>query len=137
VGARWALAALLLGCVCCQKEAATPEGPSAEAKAYLPDLKFSDVELKATEAYSGHQIVELLGRIKNDGDRRIRSVEVFSIFHDPYGQVVLRERQTIVKSRDGVFQPGDQRSFRLAFDTLPESWNQDRPQLVIANIQFE
>lgn len=137
MGARLALAALLMLGSACQKEAAAPEGPTAEAKAYLRNLTFSDVELKATEAYSGHQVVEVLGKIKNAGERPIRSVEVFCIFHDAYGQLVLRERQAIVKSRDGVFKPGDERNFRLAFDTLPESWNQSLPQLVIANIRFE
>lgn len=135
--ARLALVLFLVLTTGCQKEAAAPEGPTAEAKAYLKDLKFSGVELKATEAYSGHQVVEVLGKIKNAGDRPIRSVEVFCIFHDAYGQLVLRERQTILKSRDGLFKPGDERSFRLAFDTLPESWNQALPQLVIAHIQFE
>jgi hypothetical protein len=131
-----ALCALLLGGAACQREIAAPEGPTEEAKAYLKDLTFSEVELKATEAYSGHQIVEVLGRLKNKGERPIRSIEVFCIFYDAYGQVVLRERQAIVRSRDGVFGPGDERSFRLAFDTLPDSWNQSLPQLVVASIQF-
>jgi len=137
VAARITLALLLSLGVACQKQSAPPDGPTAEAKAYLKSLTFSGVELKATEAYSGHQVVEVLGRIKNAGDRSIRSVDVFCIFHDAYGQLVLRERQAIVKARDGIFQPGDERSFRLAFDTLPESWNQMLPQLVIAHIQFE
>lgn len=137
MAARIALALLLLLGLACNRETAAPEGPTAEAKAYLKDLKFAGVELKATEAYSGHQVVEVLGKIKNAGERPIRSVEVFCIFHDAYGQLVLRERQAIVKTREGVFKPGDERSFRLAFDTLPESWNQTLPQLVIANIQFE
>jgi hypothetical protein len=137
VAAKLACAVLLVFASACQKQTPPPEGPTAEAKAYVKDLKFSDVELKATEAYSGHQVVEVLGTIQNAGDRSIRSVEVFCIFHDAYGQLVLRERQAIIRSRDGVFKPGDRRSFRLAFDTLPESWNQALPQLVIANIRFE
>lgn len=137
MGARVALVALLAFGAACNKATAPLEGPTPEAKAYLPSLQFDDVALQATEAYSGHQVVEVLGTIKNSGDRQIRSVEVFCIFHDAYGQLVLRERQAIVKSRDGIFKPGDKRSFRLAFDTLPESWNQAMPQLVIANIQFE
>lgn len=132
-----ALTLLLAFGAACQKEAPPPEGPTPEAKAYLRNLTFSDVELKATEAYSGHQVVEVLGKIKNAGDRPIRSVEVFCIFYDAYGQLVLRERQAIVRSRDGVFRPGDERNFRLAFDTLPDSWNQSLPQLVIASIRFE
>jgi hypothetical protein len=32
--------------------------------------------------------------------------------------------------------PGETKEFRLPFDTLPESWNQALPDLVIAQIVF-
>jgi hypothetical protein len=65
------------------------------------------------------------------------SVELNCVFYDPYGQVVLRERVPIVRSRQGGLNPGETREFRLAFDTIPESWNQMLPQLVIAQITFK
>jgi hypothetical protein len=43
----------------------------------------------------------------------------------------------VVDGRGGAFEPGKTRPFRLAFDTVPESWNQALPVLVIAQIQFE
>ena len=52
------------------------------------------------------------------------------------GAISLRERVPIVGQKTGVVKPGETKSFRLAFDTIPESWNQDLPQLVIAQIQF-
>ncbi|MBL8220676.1 MAG: hypothetical protein JNL62_15705, partial [Bryobacterales bacterium] len=58
------------------------------------------------------------------------------IFYDPYGQVVLKDRVEIVRVKTGGIQPGETKPFRLPFDTLPASWNQDMPQLVIAEIVF-
>ncbi len=107
-----------------------------EAKAYTRNLGLSSIEMKATEAFSGQQVVEITGKIANNGDRPLRIVEVTCIFYDPYGQVVLRERIAIVREKMGGLNPGETKDFRLAFDTLPNTWNQSAPQLVIAGIQF-
>ncbi|HSB15991.1 MAG TPA: FxLYD domain-containing protein [Bryobacteraceae bacterium] len=110
---------------------------TAEAKAYVRNLKLGEVEMKAAEAFAGQTLVEILGKITNAGDRRLQSVEINCIFYDPYGQVVLRQRVPIVRSRSGGLAPGETKSFRLPFDEIPDSWNQAMPQLVIAEINFQ
>jgi hypothetical protein len=107
-----------------------------DAKAYVKYLRLGDVTMKATDAFLKQTLVEIEGKITNFGDRKLQSVEISCVFYDPYGQVVLRERVPIVRSRGGPLNPGETRSFRLAFDTIPESWNQALPQLVIAQITF-
>jgi len=109
---------------------------TAEAKAYVRHLQLSDVEMKAHESYLRQQVVEILGKITNAGDRPLKIVEINCIFYNPYGQVVLRERVPIVGQRTGGLKPGETKSFRLPFDNLPEGWNQGLPQLVIAQIIF-
>ena len=64
-------------------------------------------------------------------------VEINCVFYDPYGQVVLRQRTPIVSPKAGGLAAGVQKPFRLPFDTIPESWNNVMPQLVIARIDFE
>lgn len=108
-----------------------------EAKAYVHNLKLGPVEMKATDSYVHQTITEILGSIANAGDRSIRSVDIYCIFYDAYGQVVLRERSPIVKPSAGAFKPGDTRNYRLPFDNIPASWNHQLPQLVIAHIDFE
>lgn len=111
---------------------------TAEAKAYVRYLKLSEVEMKAAESYMKSTIVEIVGKITNAGDRSLRLVEINCVFYDPYNQVVLRERVPIVRSKASTgLKPGESRSFRLPFDSLPQSWNQGMPQLVIARIEFE
>jgi hypothetical protein len=109
---------------------------TGQAKAYVRNLQLADVEMKATESYMGSQLVEILGKITNNGDRTLRQVDLNCIFYDAYSQVVLRQRVSIVRPRTGELKPGETKSFRLPFDTLPQSWNQTMPQMVIAGILF-
>jgi hypothetical protein len=109
---------------------------TAEARAYIRNLPLSDVDMKAHESYLKQSVVEITGRIGNTGDRVLKLVEINCVFMDPDGQVVLRERVPIVAAKTGGLAPGEIKSFRLAFDNIPESWNQVLPQLVIAQIVF-
>jgi hypothetical protein len=117
-------------------QAAQNQAVAAEAKSYVRNLRLSAVELKATDSYMGGTIVEIVGKIQNAGDRPLNQVDVNCIFYDPYGLVVLREKVSIVKSKTGGLKPGETKTFRLPFDSLPQSWNQTLPQVVIANIRF-
>jgi hypothetical protein len=107
-----------------------------EAKAYVRNLKLSDVEMKSTENYFRQAVVEIQGKIQNAGDRPLDVLEIYCVFYDAYGQLVLRERLPIVSSRMGGLKPGETKTFRLPFDELPGSWNQAMPQLVIAGLKF-
>ncbi len=111
---------------------------SQEARQYVSagNLKLSNVEMKATESYLKQRVVEILGNIGNTGNRGIDTVELYCVFYDPYRQVVLRQRVSIVRERAGGLKPGETKAFRLPFDDLPESWNKQMPQLVIAGIKF-
>jgi hypothetical protein len=114
-----------------QELALTPE-----AKSYVKNLKLDHVTMKATGSYLGQDIVEIEGKIGNAGSRSLDTVEIYCIFRDAYGQLVLRKRLPIVSPRMGGLMPGQTKSFRLPFDELPASWNQAMPQLVIAGVKF-
>lgn len=99
-------------------------------------LELSEVDMKAKENFAQQTLVEVTGKISNKGDRAVKLVEINCVFHDPYGMVVLRERLRIVGGRTGGLKPGETKAFRLPFDTIPQSWNQTLPDLVIAQIVF-
>lgn len=109
---------------------------TADAKQYVRNLRLSDVDMKATESYMKQRVVEITGKIANGGGRNLSMVRINCVFRDAYGQVVLREPVVIIGPRTGALAPGDKKSFRLAFDSIPESWNQGLPDLVIAQIVF-
>ncbi len=106
---------------------------TADAKAYVRNLQLADVSMKATESYVGQTVTEIEGQITNAGKRNVMQAEVNCIFYNVYGEVVLRERVPIIK---GALKPGETRNFRLPFDDIPGSWNNQMPQLVIARIEF-
>jgi hypothetical protein len=107
-----------------------------EARDYLKNLALSEVQMQANESYLKQAVVEIDGKIGNKGDRVVKLVEINCVFRDAYGQVVLRERMAIAGRKTGDLRPGDTKSFRLAFDSIPESWNKQMPDLVIAQILF-
>ena len=114
-----------------------PPAPlTAEAKAYVRNLQLVDVEMQKHESYMKQAVVEITGKIGNNGSRNLRVVEINCVFYDPYGQLVLRERVPIVSQKIGGLAPGEIKNFRLAFDNIPDSWNQALPELVIAQIVF-
>jgi hypothetical protein len=116
-----------------------PKAPpplSGDARAYVRNLALSGVNMEANETYLSQQLVEITGNLGNKGNRVLRTVEINCVFYDPYGQVVLRERVPIVTKKMGGLAPGETKPFRLAFDDVPDSWNQALPQLVIAGIDF-
>jgi hypothetical protein len=119
----------------------TPPAPTdpaltPEARAYTRNLRLSDVGIKATSSYFGQTVVEIEGKIENAGERNLETVEIYCVFSDTYGQLVLRKRVPIVSRRMGGLKPGEKKSFRLPFDEIPGSWNQAMPQLVIASVTF-
>ena len=113
-----------------------PPPLTGDAKAYVRNLRLLDVEMKAHESYLKQSVVEIVGKIGNEGDRILDVVEINCVFYDAYGQVVLRERVPIVSRKMGKLAPREIKNFRLAFDNVPESWNQAVPSLVIARIDF-
>ncbi|HWF47793.1 MAG TPA: FxLYD domain-containing protein [Bryobacteraceae bacterium] len=129
---------LIAGLAYLSRPVPTPtEAPASdEAKAYLPNLALSDVEMKAAENFMKQQVVEIDGKISNNGLRTIRSADVYCIFYSVDGKEVHRERVPIVRSTGSALGPHQTRAFRLPFDSLPDGWNQAMPRLAIAQITF-
>jgi hypothetical protein len=113
--------------------AATPE-----VKAYVKNLQLSDVRMQATENFMKQQVIEIQGKIANNGQQTLQQVDVYCYFYGIDGREIHRERVPIVKSTKGNgLMPNQVRNFRLPFDSLPEGWNQAMPRLVIAQIEFQ
>jgi hypothetical protein len=109
---------------------------SGEAKAYVSKLALSDVTMQATENFMKQRVVEIEGKIANQGNRNLGGIDVYCLFYDVNGREIHREKVPILNEKGSPLRPGDSRAFRLPFDTLPEGWNQVMPKLVIAGINF-
>jgi hypothetical protein len=130
-----------------------PAPLTGAARAYVKYLKFVGADghtpespaMESHESYLKQSIVEITGNILNAGDRVLNSVEINWVFYEPgsvmpngqlYQEVIWRERTFVVTKQTGGLAPGQSRPFRVAFDNIPESWNQAMPQPVIAAIEF-
>lgn len=112
-------------------------GPaSPEAKAYVRELALSDVTMNASENFMRQQVVEIEGKISNNGPQPLQSVDVYCLFYGVDGRELYRERVPIVRAAGAPLKPSETRAFRLPFDSLPEGWNQAMPKMVIAQIAF-
>lgn len=110
---------------------------TAEARQYLPSLGLENVHMQASESYTNQRVIEILGDISNHGGRTVKQALVTCVFYDWGGQVVARENDYIVGGLAGPLPPGGTKPFRLAFDTIPDTWTQALPTLVIREIQFQ
>ena len=139
IAAGLALVFLALGYLVWQYETGET-GPTVvltdEARAYLPLLDLADVEMTGTENTLGQTLIEITGKIGNLGEKPIRSMRLNCVFFDVYGIELHRVLSTIVRA-DSSLPAGDEREFRLAFDAIPNGWNQVLPSLYIAEIHFE
>ncbi|MFY9725837.1 MAG: DUF3426 domain-containing protein [Bryobacteraceae bacterium] len=121
-----------------QQAPPAPPPLTGAARAYIHDgfLKITNSNMQAHESYLKQEVVEITGDITNTGNRVLGTVEIVCVFYDAYGQVILRERVAIVSRKMQKLAPGESKPFRLAFDNVPDSWNQAMPQMVIAAIDF-
>jgi hypothetical protein len=120
------------------KPAPPPEiALTEEAKAYRTNLALSDVGMQAKLDYFGQKVLEIGGMIGNNGPRGLGVVEVSCVFRDYAGKILSRQRSAIVSTKMGGLKPGETKAFRLPFDALPEGWNNQMPDLVIAAIVFD
>ena len=122
-----------------QRPPVPPPPLTGDARNYVREghLPISDVSMEAHESYLKQQVVEITGKISNTGNRVISTATIYCVFYDSYNQLVLRsDRLDIVSRKMGGLAPGETKVFRLPFDTIPESWNQALPQIVIARIEF-
>jgi hypothetical protein len=134
-----ALIALVAGLIYLNRPVPADPGnveASPEAKAYVKNLALSGIEMKAAENFMRQQVVEIVGKITNQGPRPLVSIELTCIFRGVDGREIYRERVPIVRASAKPLGSGQTRAFRLPFDTIPDGWNQTLPNLVIARIVF-
>jgi hypothetical protein len=114
----------------------SPPPVSGEAKSYVSKLVLSDVTMQATENFMKQRVLEIEGKIANQGERELHGIDVYCLFYDVSGHEIHRERVPVLNRKGAPLRPGESRAFRLPFDNLPDGWNQVMPRLVIAAINF-
>jgi len=132
---------------------APPPPLTGPAKAYVKYLKFvaedgvtpESPKMVAHESYLKLSVVEITGHIKNTGDRVLNAIEIHWGVQGPAHLPAGREHPrgdhpagagADCHQEDGGLAPGETKAFRVAFDNVPDDWNQALPTMVIAAIDF-
>jgi hypothetical protein len=119
----------------------------AAAAPYAAHLPITGLMMSEAASFSGSKVTYLDGHIANTGDKTILGITVQVGFRNDLGQFtqrtamplsLMRTREPYVDTQSvsaAPLKPGDQRDFRLIFDTLPPDWNQQFPEIRVIGIQ--
>lgn len=124
------------------------KGPAAPTTlqppdAYAASLPLTNLAMSESDNLSGGKMTYLDGHIQNTGSRVVTGATVQVVFANdeampPAIQTVpltlVRMTQPYIDTEPlsaEPLKPGDGHDFRLAFESLPDNWNQQMPELRI------
>lgn len=128
------------------KTATTVTPISAQPDPYAASLPISNLSMSESSNLAGSKVTYLDGQIANQGSRTITAISVQVLFRDYAHEVAWNETQPlqIIRTRDpyvdtepvsaAPLRPGDQRDFRLAFDSVPDSWDGAYPEIRVVHV---
>ena len=111
------------------------------ADAYAASLPLTQFAMSESTNLTGGKQTYLDGRIGNTGDRTVVAVTVQVVFQndmelapqiDTLPLTLIRVKEPYIDTEPvsaAPLKPGDEREFRLTFETVPENWNQQMPEV--------
>ena len=114
---------------------------------YAGNLRLSGLVMSEATSFSGAKVTYVDGQIVNSGSRTLTGITVQVGFHDATGQYaerlalplsLIRTREPYIDteavSADPI-APGQERAFRLIFDSVPAEWNQQYPEIRVIAVR--
>jgi len=123
-------------------EQKAPTGPPA----YAANIKFTDLKMSAAENFVGATVSYIDGTVTNNGPQTVTHVVVEVTFKDSMGQLAQRETVPLrVLSSSGPYPeavdlnalplpPGQNKPFRLTFESISAQWNHEYPELKVVDV---
>lgn len=120
---------------------------TAQPDPYASSLPITNLSMSESSNLAGGKVTYLDGQITNQGSRTVTSISMQILFRDPAHEVAWNETQALqfIRTRDpevdtepvsaAPLKPGDQREFRLIFDSVPDSWDGAYPDLRIVHVE--
>jgi hypothetical protein len=120
---------------------------SAAADPYAASLPISSVAMSESANLAGGKITYLDGHVANKGDKTVGGISVQVLFRNFAHEVAQNETQPmmLIRTREpyidtqpvsaAPLKPGDERDFRLSFDTVTPNWDGAYPEIRILRVQ--
>jgi len=123
------------------RSASGPANTALPLDAYAANLPMSQVAMSESTSLSGGKSTFIDGHIRNTGPATVTGVTVQVFFRNDMDlppQIetlplsLVRTREPYVDTQPvsaAPLKPGDDREFRLIFETLPANWNVQLPEI--------
>ncbi len=125
-----------------------PKGPTGPPP-YAANLKLSDLKMSAAQNFVGATVSYVDGTVTNGGDKTVTHVMVVVNFKDDLGQIVQREDIPLQELKtSGPYPeavdfsvsplgPGQNKPFRLTFESISAQWNHSYPDIQITDVSLK
>lgn len=122
---------------------------SAAADPYAGNLPITNLAMSESSNLAGGKVTYVDGHIANKGDKTVSAITVQTLFRNPAEEVAQNDVQPLqlIRTREpyvdlepvsaAPLKPGDERDFRLSFDSVTPDWNGAYPQLRILRVQAQ
>jgi hypothetical protein len=113
---------------------------------YTAHLVFSQLAMSESSSISGGTSTFLDGRVRNTGDQTLTGITVQVLFPNDEGQApdiqtvplsLIRAHEPYVDTEPvsaAPLQPGEEKEFRLIFESVSRNWNQRLPEIHVVNV---
>ena len=115
--------------------------------AYAANLPISQPAMSESTSLSGGKSTFIDGHIKNAGSQTVSGITVQAIFRNDEAMPpqiytlplsLIRTRQPYIDTQSvasNPLKPGDERDFRLIFESIPANWNTQMPEIRIIQVE--
>jgi len=126
-----------------------PEPPPNTAQplaAYAANLALSQLAMSESTSLSGGKSTFIDGHIQNTGGQTVSGITVQVLFRNDEAmppQVetlplsLIRTREPYIDTQSvssAPLKPGDERDFRLIFESIPTNWNSQMPEIHVIRV---
>jgi hypothetical protein len=139
--------AVILGLVFATRhKSQTPPNTIQPLAAYAAELPLSQLAMSESTSLSGGKSTFIDGHIQNSGPQTVSGVTVQVIFRNdeamppqvetlPLSVIRVREPYVDIQPISAApLKPGDERDFRLIFESIPGNWNTQMPEIHIISV---
>jgi hypothetical protein len=151
----WAIAgvvvALIVAVLLITGKRPAPSNPGgaglAAADPYATSLTISNLKMSEATTLIGAKQTYVDGNITNHGDKTLTGITVQVAFHDFTNQIGQKETMPLRLIRTHApnidvepvsaapIEPGQTREFRLIFERVTDSWNQQYPEIRVIAVE--
>jgi hypothetical protein len=144
-GAGLVIVAILVGAAVLFNRYSTPSGPEAlkplpmgpSEQAYAQQIHFLEPKMSRAANFLNQEVTFVFGTLQNGGNRRIKQIEITLEFHDPFNQVVLRDKQRLFSNYDAPLVAGQQRDFQVGYEHVAAQWNNVYPTIRVTGLDLD